>query len=115
MSCSLLDLPCHAWSVIGPFWGWIQVAFWIVVALAALWALAKIKEIGGWPAVAAAIGAAAYAVGWSRGRGGKPIVPDGVTDIDGPDAEPSPKPQRRPVIKKHGRRLNHETGNFEDY
>ncbi len=112
MSCGF-NPACYVWMAIEPFWIWIQVGFWIVVALAALWALAKLKEIGGWPAVVGAIGAAAYAIGWSRGRKGKRLVPDNLTELDdGPDTDP-PKP--RVVTKRHGRRWNPTTGNFEDY
>lgn len=121
MSCRLIDLPCHLWTWIEPFWFWIQFGFWIVVALAVLWALAKLKEIGGWPAVTGALAALTYFVGHWRGRKGKPLVPDNVTDLDGPDAEPSIRTNRpkRTIRTKaptgSRRRFNHDTGNFEDY
>lgn len=100
MSCRLLDVPCQVWSAVEPFWFWIQVGFWGIAILLALWGLAKVKEIGGWPAVAATLGAGAYGFGWLRGRRGKPLIPriDNPTELeDGPDAAPrdDPKPLRR--------------------
>jgi hypothetical protein len=103
MSCRRLDVPCQIWNAIEPFWFWIQAGFWGIVILLALWGLAKVKEIGGWPAVAAALGAGAYGFGWFRGRRGKPLIPraDNPTDIDGPDADPPPprpRPKREPIF-----------------
>jgi hypothetical protein len=120
MSCRLIDLPCHLWTWIEPFWFWIQFGFWIVVALAVLWALAKLKEIGGWPAVTGALAALTYFIGHWRGRKGKPLVPDNVTDLDGPDAAPSPtifRRRKREDPPKPGTRtrFNHDTGKFERY
>lgn len=79
MSCGF-NLGCHIHALVAPFWFWLQIGFWVVVALVALWALAKLKAIGGWPAVVAGVGAlaggAGYAFGRSRvkvaRRGGKP-------------------------------------------
>lgn len=119
MTCRLIDVPCHIWSVIEPFWFWLQVGFWAVVALLALWGLAKLKEIGGWPAVAAAIGAGAYGLGWLRGKRGRPLIPDNVSELEGPDAEPSPTifRRKRDTPQKPGTRtrLNQDTGRFEKY
>lgn len=119
MSCGF-NPACYAWGAIEPFWMWIQIGFWVVVALAALWALAKLKEIGGWPAVAAAVGAGAYGFGWLRGRRGKPLIPrpDNITELeDGPDAA-TPIFRRKPrEVPKPGTRtrFNHDTGKFERY
>jgi hypothetical protein len=112
---------CYVWTAIEPFWIWITWGFWIAVALTVLWALAKLKEVGGWPAVTAAVGAAAYAIGYWRRSANKPLIPrvDNVTELeDGPDiAPPAGSRRRKPIPKPTGsrRRFNHETGNFEDY
>ncbi len=97
MNCGFFNVPCHIWTAIEPFWFYVQIAFWGVLILLALWGLAKLKEIGGWPAVAAALASGAYGFGWLRGRRGKPLIPrvDTPTDIDGPDAAPSPTLSRR--------------------
>lgn len=68
MNCGLIDIPCQVGHFLAPFWFWIQVGFWIVVALLALWALNAIKNVGGWPAVGAALVAAAGGAGFVLGR-----------------------------------------------
>ncbi len=66
-SCGLNPI-CYVTDFLAPFWFWIQVGFWIVVALIVLWVLAKLREVGGWPAVVAALVAAAGGAGYVFGR-----------------------------------------------
>jgi hypothetical protein len=102
MSCNLLDLACHAQSAAWEWWagvGGLNKAL-IIIGLAAIvlgiaWSWgAMLKRIGGWPAV---IGAIVLAVGLVLAV----IMPKKPSDdlvsenVDGPDAEPSPK-HRKP-------------------
>lgn len=96
MNCGLIDIPCHIWAIIGPIWFWIQLVFWLAVSVLALWGLSKIKEIGGWPAVAGVAGLAIYAFGWMRGRKGGSINPIEQIPEDHPDAATPRRRVRRP-------------------
>ncbi len=67
-SCGGFDFGCQIGQFLAPFWFWIQVGFWIVVALLALWGLNALKNVAGWPGVVAAITAAAAGAGYVFGR-----------------------------------------------
>jgi len=84
---------CYVQEALSPFWAFIVWGFWIVVALIALGVLAKLKEIGGWPAVWAAVTAGLTLFAWQRGRRGESLLPFPVEGIDerSPDvARPRP-------------------------
>lgn len=100
MMCGLMDLGCQLHRIIDPIWAYLFWGFWAVVAALALWALSKVKDVAGWPGVAAVAGALIYAFGYFRGRSGGSINPLEQVDEDSPDAWPSPPKPKRPSIKR---------------
>lgn len=68
MSCSILDLGCHAAQVAADLWGGLSLPSKVLIALGLVlivagwvWTAAKLlKAVGGWPAV---IGGAAVLAG----------------------------------------------------
>lgn len=98
--CSLLDVPCHLGTMIAPYWTWIVWGFWILVALAGLLALAKIKELFGWPGVFAVLSLGAYSAGYVRGRDRKSFNPIENVPEDSPDARPVERRPRNPPAEQ---------------
>ncbi len=87
MTCGLNPV-CYVTEALGPFWFYIQVGFWIVVGLVALWALAKVHQIAGWRGVAAVLTLGAAGLVFKAGR-------DSVKreeDFDPPARSVKPKP-----------------------
>lgn len=109
------DLGCHIQAVIDPVWFWIFWGFWAVMAALALWGLSKVKDIAGWPGVAAVAGALIYGFGYFRGRSGGSINPLEQVDEASPDARPSPsKPKRKPAPRPTGKRVyNPDTNSWQ--
>lgn len=80
MTCGTFDFACHIGAFLSPWLFWIKIAGIAFAVILALWAFAKLKEIGGWPAVLGALVAAAAAGGYivrarqdrvaGKGRGG---------------------------------------------
>lgn len=54
MICGL-DIGCYISNALAPFWFWIHLGFWVVVALAVLAILYRVKLVFGWYGVAAVL------------------------------------------------------------
>lgn len=94
------DIGCHIHTVIDPVWFWIFWGFWAVMAALALWGLSKVKDIAGWPGVAAVAGALIYGFGYFRGRSGGSINPLEQVDETSPDARPPHSRPKRQVVPR---------------
>jgi hypothetical protein len=94
MKCGLVDIGCHLHAFIDPFWFWIQLGFWVVVALVALGILYRIKQVFGWQGVLAALVAAGGVIiaifSFKAGR-------DSITTEGDFDPPVRPKPPRPPL------------------
>lgn len=105
MTCGPFQIGCQIGQFLDPYWFWIQAGFWIVLALACLWALSLLKNVAGWQGVAGALTVAGYLFGWIRGKRDKPLIPrvENLTELeDGPDVDPprgvKPKRERRKLF-----------------
>jgi hypothetical protein len=82
------------WTGFAAHFAWLQYWPWalgVIVALLALWGLAKVKEVAGTPGVIGALGVAAYLIGYWRGHKGESVIPVPHENVpaDSPDAAPS--------------------------
>jgi hypothetical protein len=57
------------------WWTWFSVLLWAVPALVALWVLSLVKNVAGWPGVAAVAAVALYLAGFARATLGLPLWP----------------------------------------
>jgi hypothetical protein len=91
MTCGF-DVPCYIGQFLAGLW-WLPWLLYGIVGVLILVALAKVKELGGWPAVFGVVSLGLYGLGYWRGRSGKSINPIEQLPEDHPDAQPShPKP-----------------------
>lgn len=88
MICGLLDVGCAINGIIAGLW-WLPWVVYGLLGVFALVALAKVKELAGWPGVFAVLTLGAYGLGYWRGRSGQSINPIEHVDPTSPDAAPS--------------------------
>lgn len=130
MSCGFNPV-CYVTEFFAPFWFWIQVGFWIAVALAALAGIAWVNRNFGWKAALGTFVGGLLAVtnfiSFRRGRDGKSFIPtlgEGTEHLepDSPDAKPSifrprkPKAPRKPSAPSTNRpgTFNRDEGKWNE-
>jgi hypothetical protein len=119
MTCSLFDVQCHLSTFIAGLW-WLPWVVYGLLGVFALVALAKVKELAGWPGVFAVLTLGAYGLGYARGRSGQSINPIEQLPEDHPDAAPSfndlikprpAKPNTRKLTDEELKRIMYGSGN----
>lgn len=110
MSCALWNVGCHIEAWIAGLW-WLPYVIWGLLGLFALVALAKVKELAGWPGVISVLSLGTYGYGYWRGKTGQSINPIEQLPEDHPDAvvpdRPTPKKKPKPILA--------DTSIFEDF
>lgn len=104
--CGLLDVGCHISQTLSGIW-WLPYAVWGVLGVLILVALAKVKELTGWPGVFAVLTLGAYGYGYLRGRKGESVNPL-QHDLPFPDGLPTqtrPKQKPKVPVKKRPKTL----------